>query len=63
MKSVKESSSSNSEGRCFGRLKARELCPAEIESVSGGASYTGISEFRFTDDEGNAEFNYSDYTP
>ncbi len=63
MKSMEEASGSINEGRCFGRLKARELNPAEIESVSGGASYTGLSNFRWVDDAGNAEFSYSDYTP
>jgi len=49
--------------RCFGHQMARELTAEEIASVSGGASYTGISDFRWLDDEGNAEFSYSDYIP
>jgi hypothetical protein len=48
--------------RCLGRLLARELTSEEIASVGGGASYTGISDFRWVDDE-NAEFRYSDYEP
>jgi hypothetical protein len=46
--------------RCLGRLMAHELTEEEIESVSGGISYTGISNFEWLDDEGNARFSYSD---
>jgi len=54
---------SNSEKvRCLGRLQARELSASEIEAVGGGASYTGISNFRWLDD-GRATFEYGDYTP
>lgn len=49
--------------RCLGRLVARELTADEIEAVGGGASYTGISDFRWVDENGNAEFSYSDYHP
>lgn len=49
--------------RCFGRQQARELTAAEIDSISGGASYTGISNFRWENEEGDATFNYSDYEP
>lgn len=55
------SSSDTEASRCLGRLVARELTAEEIESVGGGASYTGISNFRWVDNEGNAEFEYSDY--
>lgn len=46
--------------RCLGQILARELSPKEVDSVSGGASYTGISNFQI-DEEGNADFNFSDY--
>lgn len=49
--------------RCFGRQMARELTQQEIASVSGGASYTGITNFTWLDSEGNCEFSYSDYEP
>jgi hypothetical protein len=49
--------------RCLGRLLARELTADEIDAVGGGASYTGISNFRWVDENGNAEFEYSDYNP
>lgn len=49
--------------RCFGHQMARELTREEIASVSGGASYTGITNFTWLDEEGNCEFSYSDYTP
>ena len=49
--------------RCLGRLLAQELTAEEINAVGGGASYTGISNFRWVDDDGNAEFSYADYNP
>lgn len=49
--------------RCFGHQMARELTQAEIASVGGGASYTGISNFQWLDENGNCEFQYSDYEP
>jgi len=49
--------------RCFGHIKAKELDLAEINSVAGGASYTGISHFEVLDDNGNVRFDYGDYYP
>ena len=49
--------------RCFGHQMARELTQAEIASISGGASYTGITNFQWLDQEGNCEFSYTDYEP
>ncbi|HEX8511619.1 MAG TPA: hypothetical protein VF688_00780 [Allosphingosinicella sp.] len=46
--------------RCLGRLMARELTAGEIEAVGGGTSYTMIENFRWVDDQGNAEFEYGD---
>jgi len=45
--------------RCFGRRKAHELSSTEIESVSGGVSYTGIENFQIADN-GDAQFEYGD---
>jgi hypothetical protein len=42
---------------------ARELSADEIEAVGGGASYTRIENFRWVDDQGNAEFEYGDHDP
>lgn len=47
--------------RCLGRLMARELTAGEIEAIGGGASYTGISNFRWREN-GEAEFSYEDYS-
>lgn len=49
--------------RCLGRLMARELTSEEIEAVGGGASYTMIENFRWVNNEGDAEFDYGDFDP
>ena len=47
--------------RCLGRLMARELTADEIEAVSGGISYTGVTMFEVTDEEeGRVRFNCAD---
>lgn len=48
--------------RCFGRLKAQELTQDEVESVSGGTSYTAISLDHY-DSNGDPVYAYGDSDP
>lgn len=59
-------------GRCFGRLKARELTPTEIDHVAGGHGdfyhggtlYTDVTNLQYpADGSDDVTFDYGDVEP